>query len=90
MIDSIKNIGLGLLVAQLFSFFNQLIIARFYSPEELGIYSFSIQLAVLFSLIYFIRREYFIVEIKRKSLSLLYLNKTTYLRFFKVIILLTL
>lgn len=74
MIKQIKNLGIGLFIAQLFSVLNQLIIARFYSPEILGEYSLAIQLSVVVSLIFFFRREYFIVEIKRKILALYYIN----------------
>lgn len=76
MIKQIKSLGLGLLIAQSFSVLNQFVIARLYSPETLGEYTLTIQIAVVVSILFFFRREYFIVEIKRKALALHYINNS--------------
>lgn len=76
MIKNIKNFGVGLLVAQIISIFIQLVIARYYSPKNLGEYSLTMQIGTIFSIIFFLRREYFIVEIKHKILAIFYINQS--------------
>lgn len=76
MIKNIKKIGVGLLIAQIVSIFIQLVIGRFYSPKELGEYSLAMQIGTIFSIIFFLRREYFIVEIRFKALALTYINSS--------------
>ncbi len=76
MIRNIKNLGIGLLIAQLVSIIIQLVIARNYSPKNLGEYSLTMQIGTIFSIIFFLRREYFIVEIKHKILALFYINQS--------------
>jgi O-antigen/teichoic acid export membrane protein len=76
LIKNIKKIGVGLLIAQIVSIFIQLVIGRFYSPKELGEYSLAMQIGTIFSIIFFLRREYFIVEIRFKALALTYINSS--------------
>lgn len=76
MLNQIKNLGIGLFLAQIISVVNQILIGRLYKPDDLGSYQLAIQVSALFALIYFLRREYFIVEIKNK-ISAYYLLITT-------------
>ncbi len=74
MIKSIKNIGVGLFFAQVLSIVIQLLIAKYYSPESLGEFSFTLQISAIFSIIFFLRREYFVVEINHRNFALAYIN----------------
>lgn len=76
MLKSVTALSASLIIAQVISILNQLIIGRYYSPDLLGAYSIAIQIGSFFSIFLFLRSEYFVVEIEKSKVAKYFMNYT--------------